>query len=77
MSWTYKVARVVTKSGDYYYDMREYYPDVSGGPAWSAQSEAPLGEDVDALIWDLKRMLQAARKARRDPSRLMLLNEEE
>ena len=75
--WTYRVARIVyDKNGNDYFDMREYFPDVEGERLWSAESEVPVGENIDDLIWALRHMLKAAKKARRRPELLLILQED-
>ena len=73
MSWTYKVARVAS-DGNEYYHMVEWY-DMESGPVWSAEPEYPIGETIDEVIWELKHMLKAARRAKLCPGLILNLDE--
>lgn len=75
MGWSYRVAKVTTVYGDYY-DMREWYDELPNGPAWSVEPEAPIADSIDRVIWQLRHMLRAAKKARRHPELMLLLNED-
>jgi len=75
MSWTHRVAKVTTKRGDVYYDVREYY-ELPDGPTWTMEPRIPYGEDIDDLIQGLRWMLLAAEKAKKYPALILNLNEE-
>jgi hypothetical protein len=75
MSWTNRIAKVTTKRGDAYYDVREYY-ELPDGPTWTAEARTAYGEDIDDLILVLRWMLLAAEKAKKYPALILNLNEE-
>ena len=80
MTWTHRIAKVTTKRGDVYFDVREYYhragyPDAPGHPAWSTTPPIAYGEDIDDLIQYLRWQLEAAERAKVDPSLILELDE--
>ena len=74
MSWTHRIAKVTTKCGDVYFDVREYY-ELPDGPTWTMEPPIPYGEDIDDLIRVLRWMLLAAEKARKYPALVLNLYE--
>lgn len=64
--WNYRVVPFVFDHGDYserWVEIREVHYNDDGNPvAVSDSSGAPMGEDVDQLLWTLQMMGEAAMK---------------
>lgn len=74
MSWTYRVVETPYDI-ETIYSLCEYY-DMPHGPAWTVEPIAPIGDDIDDLIWALEAMTEEAKQCKADPGRILPLDKD-
>lgn len=55
--WHYQLMKQ-NFSGEDYYGIHEYYPDLEGGDAWTEEPVAVTGESIEDVKWALEQMLK-------------------